>query len=132
MGLQSVLLSQSRSVTRFQSPLQERLAEPSARLLLTSPLLRTVRRPSPLSVSKSLPRLPTALLLLVMTPRLDQLRLLLMLLLLQLLLLPQLPQLLLDMLVMVSEDTLAGNQFLKRLAHTIFPHKHMFKSQIRI
>merc|ERR1719323_1948770 len=107
--LQSVLLSQSRSVTRSQSPLQERLAEPSARLLLTSPPLRTVRRPSPLSVSKSPPRLPTAL------------RLLLMLLLLQLLLLPQLPQLLLDMLVMVSEDTLAGNQFLKRLAHTIFP-----------
>merc|ERR1711983_401385 len=114
--LQSVLLSQSRSVTRSQSPLQERLAEPSARLLLTSPLLRTVRRPSPLSVSKSLPRLPTALLLLVMTPRLDQL-----------MLLPQLPQLLLDMLVMVSEDTLAGNQFLKRLAHTIFPHKHMYQ-----
>merc|ERR1711982_55365 len=127
MGLQSVLLSQSRSVTRSPSPLQERLAEPSARLLLTSPLLRTVRSPSPLSVSKSLPRLPTALLLLVMTPRLDQLRLLLMLLLLQLLLLPQLPQLLLDMLVMVSEDTLAGNQFLKRLAHTIFPHKHMYQ-----
>merc|ERR1711963_902832 len=101
--LQSVLLSQSRSVTKSPSPLQERLAEPSARLLLTSPLLRTVRRPSPLSVSKSPPRLPTALLLLVMTPRLDQLRLLLMLLLLQLLLLPQL---LLDMLVMVSEDTL--------------------------
>merc|ERR1719323_1529388 len=119
--LQSVLLSQSRSVTRSQSPLQERLAEPSARLLLTSPPLRTVRRPSPLSVSKSPPRLPTALLLLVMTQRLDQLRLLLMLLLLQLLLLPKLPQLLLDMLVMVSEDTLAGNQFLKRLAHTIFP-----------
>merc|ERR1711982_312945 len=118
MGLQSVLLSQSRSVTRSPSPLQERLAEPSARLLLTSPLLRTVRRPSPLSVSKSPPRLPTALLLLVMTPRLDQLRLLLMLLLLQLLL---------DMLVMVSEDTLAGNQFLKRLAHTIFPHKHMYQ-----
>merc|ERR1711862_1091058 len=115
MGLQSVLLSQSRSVTRSPSPLQERLAEPSARLLLTSPLLRTVRRPSPLSVSKSPPRLPTALLLLVM------------LLLLQLLLLPQLPQLLLDMLVMVSEDTLAGNQFLKRLAHTIFPHKHMYQ-----
>merc|ERR1719232_988961 len=116
--LQSVLLSQSRSVTKSQSPPQERLAEPSARLLLTSPPLRTVRRPSPLSVSKSPPRLPTALLLLVMTQRLDQLRLLLMLLLLQLLLLPQLPQLLLDMLVMVSEDTLAGNQspvFLKRL-----------------
>merc|ERR1711963_1319154 len=98
------------------------LAEPSARLLLTSPPLRTVRRPSLLSVSKSPPRLPTALLLLVMTPRLDQLRLLLML-----LLLLQLPQLLLDMLVMVSEDTLAGNQFLKRLAHTIFPHKHMYQ-----
>merc|ERR1719445_1952891 len=115
--LQSVLLSQSRSVTRSQSPLQERLAELSARLLLTSPPLRIVRRPSLLSVSKSPPRLPTALLLLVMTPRLDQLRLLLMLLLLQLLLLPQLPQLLLDMVDMASVDTPTGNQFLHRLAH---------------
>merc|ERR1719323_2561310 len=115
--LQSVLLSQSRSVTKSQSPLQERLAEPSARLLLTSPPLRTVRRPSPLSVSKSPPRLPTALLLLVMTQRLDQLRLLLMLLLLQLLLLPKLPQLLLDMVDMASVDMPTGNQFLHRLAH---------------
>merc|ERR1711923_433226 len=92
--LQSVLLSQSRSVTRSQCPPQERLAELCVRPFLTSPPSRTARRPSPLSASKSPPRLLTALLLLVMTPRLDQLRLLLMPLLLQLLLLPQLPQLL--------------------------------------
>merc|ERR1719310_2489998 len=106
--LQSVLLSQSKSVTRSPCPPQERLAEPCVRPLLTSP---------PLRASKSPPRLPTALLLLVMTPRLDQLRLLLMPLLLQLLLLPQLPQLLLDMVVMASVDTPTGNQFLHRLAH---------------
>merc|ERR1712168_1046942 len=106
--LQSVLLSQSRSVTRSQCPPQERLAEPCVRPLLISPPLRTARRPLPRSASKSPPRLPTALLLLVMTPRLDQLRLLLM---------PQLPQLLLDMVVMASVDTPTGNQFLHRLAH---------------
>merc|ERR1711868_149790 len=109
--LQSVLLSQSRSVTRSQCPPQERLAEPFVRPLLTSPPSRTARRPLPLSASKSPPRLPTALLLLVMTPRLDLLRLLLMPLLLQL------PQLLLDMVVMASVDTPTGNQFVHRLAH---------------
>merc|ERR1719348_1114118 len=106
--LQSVLLSQSRSVTRSPCPPQERLAELCVRPLLTSPPSRTAKRPSPLSASKSPPRLLTALLLLVMTPRLDQLRLLLM---------PQLPQLLLDMVVMASVDTPTGNQFLHRLAH---------------
>merc|ERR1711923_204114 len=115
--LQSVLLSQSKSVTRSQCPPPERLAEPCVRPLLTSPPSRTARRPLPLSASKSPPRLPTALPLLVMTPRLDLLRLLLMLLLLQLLLLPQLPQLLLDMVDMASVDTPTGNQFLHRLAH---------------
>merc|ERR1712227_509093 len=109
--LQSVLLSQSRSVTRSPCPPQERLVEPCVRPLLTSPPSRTARRPSPLSASESPPRLPTALLLLVMTPRLDQLRLLLMPLLLQL------PQLLLDMVDMAFVDTPTGNQFLHRLAH---------------
>merc|ERR1719334_1037271 len=103
--LQSVLLSQSKSVTRSPCPPQERLAEPCVRPLLTSPPSRTARRPSPLSASKSPPRLLTALLLLVMP------------LLLQLLLLPQLPQLLLDMVDMASVDTPTGNQFLHRLAH---------------
>merc|ERR1719348_2376755 len=103
--LQSVLLSQSRSVIRSPCPPQERLAELCVRPLLTSPPSRTARRPSPLSASKSPPRLPTAL------------RLLLMPLLLQLLLLHQLPQLLLDMVVMASVDTPTGNQFLHRLAH---------------
>merc|ERR1712198_375464 len=77
--LQSVSQSQSRSVTRSQSPPQERLEEPSARLWLTSPPSKTVQRPSPPSASRSAPRLPTAQLLLAMTPRLDQPRLLLML-----------------------------------------------------
>merc|ERR1712227_907694 len=103
--LQSVLLSQSRSVTRSQCPPRERLAELCVRLLLTSPPSRTARRPLPLSASKSPPRLPTALRLLVMP------------LLLQLLLLPQLPQLLLDMVDMAFVDTPTGNQFLHRLAH---------------
>merc|ERR1711980_38629 len=96
--LQSVSQSQSRSATRFQFPPQERLEEPSARLLLTSPPSKTVQRPSPPSASRSAPRLLTPQLLLDMTPRLDQLRLLLMLLLPLLLLL--LLQLLLDILDM--------------------------------
>merc|ERR1712157_301065 len=105
--LQFVSQSQSRSVTRSQSPPQERLEEPSARLWLTSPPSKTVQRPSPPSASRSAPRLPTAQLLLVTTPRLDQLRWLLMLLLPLLLLL--LPQLLLDMVDMDWLDMAAGN-----------------------
>merc|ERR1712002_202653 len=57
---QFVSQSQSRSVTRSQSPPQERLEEPSARLWLTSPPLKTAQRPSPPSASRSAPRLPTA------------------------------------------------------------------------
>merc|ERR1711973_753680 len=112
---QSVSQSQSRSVTRSQSPPQERLAEPSARLLLTLPPLKTAQRPSPPSASRSAPRLPTAQLLLVMTPRLDQLRLWLMLLLPLLLLL--LLQLLLDMVDMDWLDMAAGNRTLVPLYH---------------
>merc|ERR1712042_216478 len=85
--LQFASQSQSRNVTRSLSLPQERLAEPCARLLLTSPPSKTVQRPSPPSASRSAPRLLTAQLLLDMTPRLDQLRLLLMLLLPLLLLL---------------------------------------------
>merc|ERR1712121_311468 len=108
---------QSRNVTRFLSQPQERLAEPCARLLLTSPPSKTVQRPSPPSASRSAPRLLIAPLLLVTTPRLDQLRLLLMLLLLLLLLLPQLLQLLLDTLDMDWLDMVAGNQTLVPLYH---------------
>merc|ERR1711862_370844 len=109
--------SQSRNVTRSLSQPQERLAEPCARLLLISPPSKTVQRPSPPSASRSAPRLPTAPLLLVTTPRLDQLRLSLMLLLLLLLLLPQLPQLLLDTLDIDWLDMVAGNQTLVPLYH---------------
>merc|ERR1739845_309655 len=108
MGPQSMSQSQSRSVTRSQSPPQERLEEPSARLWLTSPPSKTVQRPSPPSASRSAPRLPTAQLLLAMTPRLDQLRWLLMLL---------LPQLLLDMVVTDWLDMAAGDQTLVPLYH---------------
>merc|ERR1711872_565206 len=104
--LQSVSQSQSRSATRFQFPPQERLEEPSARLLLTPP---------PPSASRSAPRLLTAQLLLDMTPRLDQQRLLLMLLLPLLLLL--LLQLLLDMVDMDWLDMAAGNRTLVPLYH---------------
>merc|ERR1712145_11729 len=69
--LQSVSQSQSRSVTRSQSPPEERLEEPSARLLLTLPPSKTAQRPSPPSASRSAPRLLTAQLLLDTTPRLD-------------------------------------------------------------
>merc|ERR1712058_98674 len=113
--LQSVSQSQSRNVTRSQSPPQERLEEPSARLWLTSPPLKTVQRPSPPSASRSAPRLLIAQLLLVITPRLDQLRWLLMLLLPQLLLL--LLQLLLDMVDMDWLDMAAGDQTLVPLYH---------------
>merc|ERR1712098_619138 len=89
----------------------------SVRLLLTSPPSKTVQRPSPPSASRSAPRLLTAPLLLVTTPRLDQLRLLPMLLLLLPLLLPQLPQLLLDSLDMDWLDMVAGNQTLVPLYH---------------
>merc|ERR1712145_27905 len=106
--LQFVSQSQSRSVTRSQSPPQERLEEPSARLWLISPPSKTVQRPSPPSASRSAPRLLTAQLLLDTTPRLDQLRLLLMLLLPLLLLL--LLQLLLDMVDMDWLDMAAGNR----------------------
>merc|ERR1712098_887092 len=68
--LQFASQSQSRNVTRSLSQPQERLAEPSARLLLTSPPSKTVQRPSPPSASRSAPRLLTAPLLLVTTPRL--------------------------------------------------------------
>merc|ERR1712243_514194 len=51
---------QSRNVTRFLSQPQERLVEPCARLLLTSPPSKTVQRPSPPSASRSAPRLLTA------------------------------------------------------------------------
>merc|ERR1719415_494592 len=115
--LQFASQSQSRNVTRFLSQPQERLAEPCARLLLTSPPSKTVQRPSPPSASRSAPRLLTAPLLLVTTPRLAQLRLSLMLLLLLLLLLPQLPQLLLDTLDMDWLDMAAGNQTLVPLYH---------------
>merc|ERR1712058_41629 len=113
--LQFVSQSQSRNVTRSQSPPQERSAEPSARLWLTSPPSKTAQRPSPPSASRSAPRLPTAQLLLVMTPRLDQLRWLLMLLLPLLLLL--LLQLLLDMVVTDWLDMAAGNRTLVPLYH---------------
>merc|ERR1711973_236978 len=113
--LQSVSQSQSRSVTRSQSPPQERLAEPSARLWLISPPLKTAQRPSPPSASRSATRLLTAQLLLAMTPRLDQPRLLLMLLLPLLLLL--LLQLLLDMVDMDWLDMAAGNPTLVPLYH---------------
>merc|ERR1711973_392881 len=106
--LQFVSQSQSRSVTRSQSPPKERLEEPSARLWLTSPP----------SASRSAPRLPTAQLLLAMTPRLDQLRLWLMLLLPLLLLL--LLQLLLDMVVTDWLDMAAGNRNLS----TSVSHKY--------
>merc|ERR1711915_220167 len=106
--LQFASQSQSRNVTRSLSQPQERLAEPCARLLLISPPSKTVQRPSPPSASRSAPRLLTAPLLLVTTPRLDQLRLLPIL----LLLLPQLLQLLLDILVMDWLDMVAGNQTL--------------------
>merc|ERR1712058_8132 len=112
---QSVSQSQSRSVTRSQSPPQERLAEPSARLWLTSPPSKTVQRPSPPSASRSAPRLLTAQLLLVMSPRLDQLRWLLML--LPPLLLLLLLQLLLDMVVTDWLDMAAGNRTLVPLYH---------------
>merc|ERR1712040_10530 len=111
---QSASQSQSRSATRSQSPPQERLEEPSARLWLISPPSKTVQRPSPPSASRSAPRLLTAQLLLVMTPRLDQLRWLLMLLPLLLLLLPQL---LLDMVVTDWLDMAAGDQTLVPLYH---------------
>merc|ERR1719204_2781632 len=107
---QFVSQSQSRNVTRSQSPPQERLAEPSARLWLTSAPSKTAQRPSPPSASRSAPRLPTAQLLLAMTQRLDQLRWLLMLLLPLLLLL--LLQLLLDMVDMDWLDMAAGNRTL--------------------
>merc|ERR1739838_1039469 len=115
-----VPVSQSPSVMRFPLIPQERSARPFARLSLTSPQLRTVRKPSPpppnVGRSVSMFRPDTAQELLVMTPRLDPLLLLPPTVLL-LLLLPQLwllldmleelllvvpllvPQLLLDMLV---------------------------------
>merc|ERR1719474_2599485 len=109
--LQFASQSQSRNVTRSLSQPQERLAEPCARLLLISPPSKTVQRPSPPSASRSAPRLLTAQLLLVTTPRLDQLRLL------PMLLLPQLLQLLLDTLDMDWLDMVAGNQTLVPLYH---------------
>merc|ERR1719483_1988200 len=55
---QFVPVFQSRPVTRFQSVPQERLPRLSVRLSLTSPPLKTARKPSPLNV----PRLPRRLL----------------------------------------------------------------------
>merc|ERR1740137_265312 len=73
---QFVPVFQSRHVTRFQSVPQERLPRLSVRLSLTSPPLKTARKPSPLNVLRLPRRLLTIPLLLVMIPRLDHLLLL--------------------------------------------------------
>merc|ERR1739838_676827 len=87
---QFVTVSQSHSVTRYPLTPQERSARLFARLSLTSPQLRTARKPSPPNVLSSLSMSDTAPELLVMTPRLDPLLLLPPMVMLLLLLLPQL------------------------------------------
>merc|ERR550517_140173 len=56
------------SATRFPSSTSARSLGPCARLLLTPPMLRSVRTPSPPSAARPTPRSTTAPLLLVMTP----------------------------------------------------------------
>merc|ERR1739838_598057 len=87
---QFVTVSQSHNVIRFPLTPQERSARLFARLSLTSPQLRTARKPSPPNVLSSLLMSDTAPELLVMTPRLDPLLLLPPMVMLLLLLLPQL------------------------------------------
>merc|ERR1719391_1006224 len=100
-------------------PRLPQMPRPPQRLMLDTMVILPQLSRLPQSVSQSqsrrAPRLLTAQLLLVMTPRLDPLRLLLMLLLPLLLLL--LLQLLLDMVDMDWLDMAAGNQTLVPLYH---------------
>merc|ERR1719312_1361244 len=65
-----------RCATRSHNRIRERFQDQCARLLLTQPTLKNVRRPSPPSALRPINRSITALPLLVMTPRLSAMELL--------------------------------------------------------